>query len=96
MTPQEFRYAMATAGPGLRQTDEEVQQMVMEVNVSRAFKNDKRMNYTELVHNLIATACHSDKDESHMALYSDTESMQEEEKLDINELLQGVHKVLRD
>ncbi len=37
------------------------------------------MNYIELVHNLIATACHSDKDESHMALYSDTESMQEEE-----------------
>jgi hypothetical protein len=54
------------------------------------------MNYIELVHNLIATACHSDKDESHMALYSDTESMQEEEKLDVNELLQGVHKVLRD
>jgi hypothetical protein len=96
VTPQEFRYAMATAGPGLRQTDEEVQHMVMEVNVSRAFKSDKRMNYIELVHNLIATACHSDKDESHMALYSDTESMQEEEKLDVNELLQGVHKVLRD
>jgi len=27
---------MATAGPGLRQTDEEVQQMVMEVNVGGA------------------------------------------------------------
>ena len=54
------------------------------------------MNYIELVHNLIATACHSDKDEKHLALYSDTDSNYEEEKLDINELLHGVHRVLCD
>ena len=87
---------MATAGPGLRQTDEEVQQMVMEVNVSDSNQRDKRMNYTELVHNLIATACHSEKDEQHAALFSDTESMYEEEKLDMKELLHGVHGVLRE
>jgi hypothetical protein len=87
---------MATAGPGLRQTDEEVQQMVMEVNVSDSNQRDKRMNYTELVHNLIATACHSDKDEKYPALDSETESMYEEEKLDVNELLQGVHGELRE
>ena len=41
------------------------------------------MNYTELVHNLIATGCHSKGDEYHLALYSETESMYEEEMLDI-------------
>ena len=54
------------------------------------------MNYTELVHNLIATACHSAKDEKHLAFYSDTESIYEEEKLDLKDLLHGVHVVLRD
>ena len=55
------------------------------------------MNYTELVHNLIATACNSDKDEKHLALYSDTdtESIHEEEKLDMIDLLDGVQGVLR-
>ena len=54
------------------------------------------MNYIELVHNLIATACHSDKDEKLLSLYSDSESIYEEEKLDMMDLLNGVHEVLRD
>ena len=54
------------------------------------------MNYTELVHNLIATACHSEKDEQHPALFSDTESMYEEEKLDMRDLLKGVNRESRE
>ena len=54
------------------------------------------MNYTELVHNLIATACYSDKDEKTMALHSDTESIYEEEKLDMRDLLKGVNREVRE
>lgn len=68
----------------------------MEVNLSDMHRN-KKMNYTELVHNLIATACREENEDGNpLAYYSDTESLYEEEKtLDMVSLLRGVHDDLR-
>ena len=67
----------------------------MEVNCSTVCKNERKINYKEMVYNLIATACDSDDEMPKNLVSSESEFESEEEKIDLTLLLNGIPEVLK-